>query len=128
MSKPEELSKLQKLLLDIQQADRDYIAKLKVSEPLEADLKSFLAAIKNEMAGIKNEDGKRPSESQIEREALGNPNYRAHLQTVVTAKLETIQAERRYEELCKWFDCLRSELAMERETIKRAYFTKEDKC
>jgi hypothetical protein len=111
-----ELSKLQKLLVDIQQADKDYIAKLKVSEPLEADLRPFLAALKNEI-----DDGKM-SESRIEREALGSAGYRRHVAEVVAARLETIEAERKFDNLCKWLDALRSELATERESIKRGLF------
>lgn len=118
-----EISELERLADELQAKGLQWIeAKLK-SDQLDADEKSFLAAIMNELE--KSFDGVRQlkvSEAKLERLARGSTEFRNYIVGRVTAQAETGRKKVLYEAAQNYWEAKRSEMAFEREKLSKGVY------
>lgn len=118
-----EISELEKIVVEIQEAGQAWIeAKLK-SDQLEDNEKNFLAAIMNRTeAEIIKMSAEKASDTKLERWARGSNEFLAHVKAKNEAKAETGKLKVRYEALQAYWEAQRSQLAFEREKIAKGIF------
>lgn len=114
-----ELSPLEKLVKEIQQAGQDWVeAKLRADQ-LDKDEKNFLAALQN---GLEDKSKEKLSEAKLERLARGSSEFRSYVTNLCVAKAEAERRKVRYENLQSFWETKRSELALEREKIAKGIY------
>lgn len=112
------LTNLEKIVIEIQEAGQAWVeAKLK-SDQLEADEKSYLAAMMNDLE--KTFD--KVSESKLDRLVRGSPEFRGYVSGRVFAQAETGRKKVRYEAALNFWEAKRSQLAFEREKLAKGIF------
>lgn len=119
MSKSENLTNLERLVVRIQEAGMDWVESKLQSDQLEADEKNFLAALINDLE--KTFDSK-VSDTKLERIARGTPEFRQYVTGRVTAQAETLRRKVEYEARQNLWEARRSELAFERAKVEKGIF------
>lgn len=105
-----------KLVKDIYDAGIAWVEAKLEADQLDADLKPYLASIKNSL-----DDGK-TSETKLERLALGSKEYRTLAVSVQTAAAQMLRKKVRYESLQCAFEAKRSQGALLRAQIEKGIF------
>ena len=107
------LTELEKLVVEIESAGREWVEAKLLSDQLEEDAKPFLASIINEA------DRGDSSEAKLDRQARGSKQYRDFIREMCSARAETLRKKVRYEGLQALFEAKRSEGALERVKIDK---------
>jgi len=103
---------LSDIVVELEKAGHDVVdAELRASQ-LKEDQKPYLATLMNEL------DNTQSSETKLERLAKGSKVYRDFNNGMNLAKAEAAHKRIRYENLARYYEAKRSELAMERERMK----------
>ena len=119
MSKSEDTS-LQRLVEDIHEAGRAWIAAKLISDQLEDGEKNYLAALMNaEEAKL---SGQKIGEGKLERMVRGTPEFGDYVKRKCEALAETGKRKVRYEALQNYWEAKRSEMAFERAKIEKGIF------
>lgn len=110
------MNSLEKTVIEYQQAGKAWVDSKLISDQLEEDQKSFLASLVNEL------DDDKTSETKLERKARGSKQYRDYVTNMCLARAEMLKKKVRFDALGMLFESRRSELAFEREGIKKGIF------
>lgn len=103
---------LSDLVIQLEKAGHDVVdAELKASQ-LKEDQRPFLAALMNQLSDTKS------GEAKLDRLARGSNQFRDFNNGMNLAKAEAAHKRVRYENLARFYEAKRSELAMERERMK----------
>jgi|SRR5689334_14844008 len=115
----DELSGLETLAFNIQSAGQEWVKAKLMSDQLEADEKSYLAALMNDLEKASDE---KISESKLERLARGSKPFRDYVRGRVIAQAETNRRKVNYEGLQSLFEAKRSEFSLMREKISKGIY------
>ena len=111
---------LEGLVAEIQQAGQAWIDSRLRSDQLEADEKSYLAALMNDLE--KAFKGEKVSEAKLDRLARGSAEFRAYITGRATATAETGRRKVEYDAKLNLWEAKRSTMAFERAKLERGLF------
>ncbi len=114
-----DLSGLEVLAFNIQAAGQEWVEAKLMSDQLEADEKSYLSALINDLEKSSDE---KISETKLERLARGSKPFRDYIRGRVIAQAETNRRKVNYEGLQSLFEAKRSELSLVREKISKGIY------
>lgn len=114
------MNDLEKAVVEYQKAGNDWVDAKLASDQLDEDQKSFLAALINELA--KSYDGRKVTEKNLERLALGSTQYRDYVVQVCRARAEMLRKKVRFDALGMLFESRRSQLSYEKEKLAKGIF------
>ena len=113
-----ELTPLEKLVIDIQEAGQSWVEAKLQSDQLESDEKNFLAALMNDLEKAFD----KISEAKLDRLARGSKDFRNYVTGRVLAQAETGRKKVRYESCLNYWEAKRSQLAFERVKVEKGIF------
>lgn len=112
---------LERFVVEYEKAGRDWVEAKLVADQLEEGCKPYLDSLRNEI------DNGEMTEAKIERLARGSKQYREYVFNMCCARAEALRKKVRFDALDKLFEARRSQLAYERDVIKKGIFSRGGK-